>query len=203
MSTVSNLLQRETSRLQDENRALQSEVVSLRDFVRAISELYEAADHFENDSQLYPLLNRILKQALLLCNAPDGSLALLDDDTNELVFIIVQGKLSEQMLNFRMPAHEGIVGWVIENRASALVRNVKTDPRFSNRIDQSFMFNTQSILAVPLLGDGKVFGVVEVLNQPGDQPFSESDLALVNLLCRAAGQVLAYVERQPQQSDSL
>src|SRR4051794_29224819 len=98
MTTVSNLLQRETMRLQEENRALQSEVVSLRDFVRAISELYEAADHFKDDSQLYPLLNRILKQALLLCNAPDGSLSLLDDDTNELVFIIVQGKLSEQML---------------------------------------------------------------------------------------------------------
>ncbi len=196
MTTVSTLLQRETMRLQDENRALQTEVVSLRDFVRAISELYEAADHFEDDSQLYPLLNRILKQALLLCNAPDGSLALLDDDTNELVFIMVQGKLSEQMLNYRMPSTEGIVGWVMQHHEPALVRNVKTDLRFSNRIDQSFTFNTQSILAVPLIGDGKVFGVVEVLNQPGDQPFSDSDVALMNLLCRAAGQVLAYVDRQ-------
>ena len=202
MSTA-NLLQRENTRLQDANKALQSEVVSLREFVRAVSDLYEAANHFQDDSQLYPLLSRVFKQAMQLCNAPDGSLSLLDDETNELVFIIVQGKLSEQMLNYRMPATEGIVGWVMQNREPALVRNVKTDPRFSNRSDQTFMFNTQSILAVPLLGEGKIFGVVELLNQPGDVPFSEADLALVNLLCRATGQVLAFVDRLPNTQDKV
>jgi GAF domain-containing protein len=198
MSTVSNLLQRETTRLQDENRALQTEVLNLRDFVRALSDMFEVADHFQDDSQLYPLLNRIFKQALHLCNAPDGSLSLYDEDTNELVFIIVQGKLSEQMLNYRMPATEGIIGWVMQNGTPALVRNVKTDARFSNRTDQQFMFNTQSILAVPLRGDGRNFGVVELLNQPGDAPFSDADLALVNLLCRVAGEILAFVDRLPQ-----
>ena len=199
MSTA-NLLQRENSRLQDDNRALKTEVVNLRDFVRALSDLYETADHFTDDSQLFPLLNRIFKQAMQICNAPDGSLSLFDEETGELVFIIVQGKLSEQMLNYRMPANEGIVGWVMENGEPALVRNVKTDARFSSRTDQTFMFNTQSILAVPLLGEGKGFGVVELLNQPGDIPFSDADLALVNLLCRAAGQVLAFVDRLPEQS---
>ena len=196
MSTA-NLLQRENIRLQDENRVLKNEVISLREFVRAVSELYETANRFQDDSQLYPLLNRVFKQAMHLCNAPDGSLSLLDDETHELVFIIVQGKLSEQMLNYRMPSNEGIVGWVIEHREAALVRNVKTDPRFSSRMDQIFMFNTQSILAVPLVGEGKIFGVVELLNQPGDIPFSDADLALVNLLCRAAGQVVAFVDRLP------
>jgi GAF domain-containing protein len=199
MSTA-NLLQRENTRLLDENRALKNEVVSLRDFVRAVSDLYEVANHFQDDSQLYPLLSRVFKQAMHLCNAPDGSLSLLDDETNELVFIIVQGKLSEQMLNYRMPANEGIIGWVVQHREPALVRNAATDPRFSNRTDQTFMFNTQSILAVPLLGEGKIFGVVELLNQPGDVPFSDSDLALVTLLCRAAGQVLAFVDRLPNGS---
>lgn len=194
MSTA-NLLQRENTRLLESNRVLQNEVNNLRDFVRALSDLYETADHFQDDSQLYPLLNRILKQALHLCNAPDGSLALYDEDSHELVFIIVQGKLSEQMLNYRMPADEGIVGWVMQHREAALVRNVNTDPRFSRRADQQFTFSTQSILAVPLVGDGKVFGVVELLNQPGAAPFSDADLALVNLLCRAAGEVLAFVDR--------
>lgn len=199
MSTA-NLLQRENIRLQDENRALKNEVTSLRDFVRAVSDLYESANHFQDDSQLYPMLNRVFKQAMHLCNAPDGSLSLLDDETNELVFIIVQGKLSEQMLNYRMPSTEGIVGWVMQHHEPALVRNVKTDPRFSSRTDQTFMFNTQSILAVPLLGEGKIFGVVELLNQPGDTPFSEADLALITLLCRAAGQILAFVDRLPDGS---
>jgi hypothetical protein len=34
-----------------------------------------------------------------------------------------------------------------------------------------------------------------MLNQPGDIPFSDDDAALLKLLCRAAGEALADMER--------
>ena len=52
----------------------------------------------------------------------------------------------------------------------------------------------QSIAAAPLIGNGRVLGVVEVLNQPGDTPFTELDQALLTLLCRFAGEALANIE---------
>jgi GAF domain-containing protein len=83
----------------------------------------------------------------------------------------------------------------MQNAEPTLVRDVRRDPRFSHMIDDQFTFRTQSIAAAPLIGDRKVYGLIEALNQPGDEPFSEDDLALMGLLCRFAGEALADVER--------
>jgi GAF domain-containing protein len=200
MSNPASFVQRETQRLKDENRELHAEVSNLRAFVAALNQLYESLDLFEDDSALMPLLRGLLNQALTLLNAPDGSLVLLDEDTNELVFVIVTGKLADTLTNHRIPADEGIAGWVVNHRQPTLVRDVKRDIRFSSRVDTDFTFSTQSIIAAPLLGDGRVFGLIEALNQPGDVPFSENDVALLKLLCRAAGQALAYIDRLPEKS---
>jgi GAF domain-containing protein len=191
------VVQSENVRLKDENDALRREVHTLRDFVAIINDLSDRASSLKDDAELMPLLNDIFIKALKLLNAPDGSLALLDRDKNELVFVLVLGELSDELTGFRMPAEEGIAGWVIENAQPTLVRDVRRDTRFFANVDEQFKFQTQSVLAAPLIGDGHVLGMIEALNQPGDQPFSELDLALLKLICRIAGEELANIERRP------
>lgn len=190
-----NYLRQENARLHHENDLLREEVRSLREFVHILSDLVEEAKKVDADEELLPLLNDILKKALHLLQAPDGSLALLDDETNELVFVIVLGKLGASLQGYRLPADEGIAGWVVQNREVALVRDVRRDNRFFANVDEEFKFRTQSIAAAPLIGDDKVIGVIEVLNQPGDEPFSDTDIALLKLLCRFAGEALADIQR--------
>ncbi|MEL6527434.1 MAG: GAF domain-containing protein, partial [Chloroflexota bacterium] len=66
-------------------------------------------------------------------------------------------------------------------------------------IADHYSFKTQSIAAAPLIGtrDGKskVYGLVEVLNQPGDQPFSEEDMVILKLFCRSVGDALAHIDQ--------
>ncbi len=190
------VVQRENARLQAENERLQKELQSLREFVQILNELSVQARTASSDADLLPLLEATFAKALGLLNAPDGSLLLLDEDTQELVFVLVRGSLAGDLTNYRIPANDGVAGWVIENQAATLVRDVRRDERFSNTIDSAFKFRTQSIAAAPLIGDGKVYGLIEALNQPGDQPFSESDLALLGLVCRFAGEMLADIERR-------
>jgi GAF domain-containing protein len=140
-----------------------------------------------------PLLRRAFNQATDLLNAPEGSLLLLDEETSELKFVLVRGALAERLINYRIPADEGIAGWVIQNRKAALVRDVRHDHRFSHSIDDEFKFRTQSIIAVPVIGQGKIHGVMEALNQPADEPFSETDLKLLSLICRYLGEILSNV----------
>jgi sigma-B regulation protein RsbU (phosphoserine phosphatase) len=123
---------------------------------------------------------------------------LLDDEVNELVFVIVVGALSDQLTNHRISTKEGIGGWVARNGKPALVRDVRRDPRFFSGVDDTFTFKTQSIAAAPLIGGRKVYGIIEVLNQPGNEPFSPNDLALLKLMCRAAGEARAYIDRMPE-----
>jgi GAF domain-containing protein len=189
------VLQRENARLQEENESLRKELNNLKEFVQTLSDLALAANDIQSDKELFRLLENIFRKALNLLNAPDGSLMLLDDETNELAFVLVQGSLASHLIGYRIPADEGIAGWVISQAQPTLVRDARRDPRFSETIDEQFTFRTQSILAAPLIGDRKVFGVIEALNQPGDDPFSEADMALLGLLCRFAGEALADIER--------
>ncbi|MBL8157253.1 MAG: GAF domain-containing protein [Anaerolineae bacterium] len=193
------VMRRENTRLQAENEQLRQELHNLREFVQILHELVQTSRAMTSDAELLPLLERVFNKALGLLNAPDGSLMLLDDEKNELVFMLVKGTLAANLLGYRIPASNGIAGWVIEHAEPTLVRDVRRDPRFSQAIDEQFTFHTQSIAAAPLIGDGRVYGVIEALNQPGDEPFSEDDLALLGLLCRYAGETLADIERrQPE-----
>jgi len=107
-----------------------------------------------------PLMEGIFSRALSLLNAPDGSLMLLDEQNNQLEFILVRGALSQSLKGHRIPANEGVAGWVVQNAEPTLVRDARRDPRFSDSIDK-FAFRTQSIAAAPLIGDRRVFGVIE------------------------------------------
>ena len=189
------VLQRENARLKEENDALNKELQNLREFVEILNGMTTATREVTSDQELFKLLESIFRKALNLLNAPDGSLMLLDDETNELAFVMVQGTLAQNLIGYRIPANEGIAGWVIANAQPTLVRDARRDPRFSETIDEQFTFRTQSILAAPLVGDRRVYGVIEALNQPGDDPFDDADMALLGLLCRFAGEALADIER--------
>ena len=197
-SSPIGFLQSENVRLKDENEELKEEVRTLREFVTVLNDLSQPAE-IASDAQLLPLIKDIFLKALHLLDAPDGSLCLIDEDTDELVFMLVHGALADKLTGFRIDSREGIAGWVFKNAETALVRDVRHDNRFSHMIDEEFKFKTQSIAAAPLIGNGKVFGVIEALNQPGDAPFSETDSALLSLLCRVAGERLADIERKGKQ----
>lgn len=186
------VLQRENSRLQAENHTLRHDLHKLRDFVETLNSLMEQARSADDDA-LMPLLKVTFRRALELLSAPEGSLLLLDDQTNELKFVLVQGALAERLLGYRLPADEGIAGWVVRHAQPTLVRDVRRDSRFSENIDDAFKFRTQSIAAAPIIGGGQVLGVLEALNQPRDEPFSDTDLTLLSLLCRFAGELLLGV----------
>lgn len=190
------VLRRENARLQAENEQIKEELGNLREFVRILTHLEAMTRKIQSDTELKPLLESLFEQALSFLNAPDGSLLILDEETQELAFVVVRGALRNNLTNYRIPVDEGIAGWVVKNAQPTLVRDVRRDTRFSHMIDEQFTFRTQSIVAAPLIGDQRVLGVVEVLNQPGDEPFSEADLGLLSLLCRFWGEALADIERR-------
>jgi len=193
VSNPTHVLQNEINRLRAENDSLRNELYNLRSFVQALQSLADAERKYHTDTDLLRLLSEIVQLTLDLLSAPDGSLMLLDTDTGELEFVIVHGSARE-LIGKRLRPREGIAGWVAAAGRSCVVRDVRTDPRFSARMDEETSFRTQSIAAAPLTGNGKVLGVVEVLNQPGDEPFDDLDQALLSLFCRFAGEALANIE---------
>jgi len=199
VSNPTQLLQTEINRLRGENDTLRSELFNLRSFVTALQSLADAEEKYKTNADLLRLLSEIVSQTLDLLSAPDGALLLKDEESGELEFVIVHGS-ARSLVGRRLKPKEGIAGWVAATGKACMVRDARTDPRFSARMDEESNFRTQSIAAAPLVGNGRVLGVVEVLNKPGDEPFDELDQALLMLLCRFAGEALANIDDAASQN---
>ncbi len=199
MGDINRFMKQENARLTDENQALREEVISLRQYVSAIESLMEAIDELNPKAEILPLLDRILYNAMTVTNSKDGSLMVMDEEKNELAFVLARGDVStEKLAGQRLPLGRGIAGWVAQNRKPSIVNNARTDPRFYAGIDDAFKFKTNSVLAVPIIGQGKVLGVIEVLNKQDDKSYQPTDQMLLTLLCRFAGDCLATMAAQEE-----
>lgn len=189
------VLQRENARLQAANEELDAENQKLRAFLNILNTLAIRAPGIVSNADLLPVLDETFNAALDLLDAPSGSVLLLDDETGELQFVLVRGPVGADLVGYRIPGDAGIAGWVLRHKQAALVRDVRRDARFSSLVDESFQFHTQSIAAAPLMGNGQILGVIEALNQASDEPFSETDLNMLRLICFMAGEILINIER--------
>lgn len=189
------MLQQEVSRLRAENQDLKDEVAILRSSVRALVGLQDVIDRLSPQTDVLMLLDDILASALAAVGASDGSLLLVDEETDELVFAVVHGQARERLTGFRQPIGEGIAGWVAANKKSAVVEDVTTDRRFSPRVDKTFDFQTRTIAGVPLVDGDRILGVIEAVNKDYDREFTDQDRDLLQVV----GQLAALAIRRAEQ----
>lgn len=184
--------------VQQENAQLKEEVNRLRDYMRSLESLYHAVQRLMSETDIMTLLDKTLYYAMTVLDAHDGALLLNDEETKELVFVLVQGQVREKLPGYRIPSGEGIAGWVATHREPTIVNNARADLRFSSRVDEAFDFQTHSMVSVPLVARGKVLGVVEVLNKSGSREFAEADQDLLSLLAFIAAITLDDLSRVPE-----
>jgi GAF domain-containing protein len=197
-----HFLQQEIARLRDENRDLKDEVALLRSSVRALSALQDVIERLTPSANVTALLDDLLASALAVVGAEDGSLLLVDKDTDELVFAVVRGAMRAQLTGYRIPRTQGIAGWVVENRRPVVVRDVRTDSRFSPAVDERFEFRTRSMACVALVDGEKVLGVIEALNKSSDPDFTDTDRDLLSVVAQLATVAIQRAETCTEATDA-
>jgi hypothetical protein len=98
---VADAMTPEVKQLQEENEELRLEVRTLKHFIDTMQNVMEVVENAQPDAEIMVLLEDILSSARSTINAKDGSLLVLDEDTNELVFVISQGDVKEEHLHWR------------------------------------------------------------------------------------------------------
>lgn len=94
-----------------------------------------------------------------------GSLLMLDEDTDELVFVMTLEAGEEKLFGVRIPRGQGIVWSVAEAQQYEIVHDVAADPRFLRNVSESVGYEVRTILCVPILVKGRTIGVIELLNK--------------------------------------
>ncbi len=195
-------LKEEATRLSAENDDLRQEVVALRQSVRALSSLFYVSQHITSKIDVLQLLSEILDTSLQVLKAEDGSIMLVDDESGALVFTVVRGAAADSLVGYRLPPHVGIAGWVADHRQPQVVRDVRRDPRFYPEVDEVFGFKTRSMVCVPvMLDDGRMLGIIEVLNKVSDREFNQDDLDLILIVAQLAATAMRRAERAIESGD--
>lgn len=148
--------------------------------------LVETSVRLNSLLNLPELLTTIMTSATELLEAETSSLMLLDEDTGELTIEVATGGPAEGVKELRVPAGEGIAGWVLRHKQPAIVDDAANDPRFYQQIDRASGFQTRSMLAVPLTLRDKPIGVVEIINKRGGARFTPRDQELAAALAAQA-----------------
>jgi len=194
-------LQGEVTRLKQENLELKEELTLLRSSVRGLSAIQELIQRMSPQTNLVVLLDELLGSALAALGSADGSLLLLDEQTEELVFVVVHGTARERLTGYRLPPGRGIAGWVADQKEPAIVVDVQKDPRFFPQVDETFGFRTQTLACVPLLDGERVLGVIEAVNKLDHREFSPEDHLLLMVVAQLASVAIHRAERLAEKGD--
>ena len=198
----SRFLKEEASRLAQENDDLRQQVLALRQSVRALSALFDVSARIDTKVDVRQLLSEILDTSLQVLKAEEGALLLVDEASGALVFSVVRGTGADSLVGAWLPAGLGIAGWVAEHRQPQVVQDVRRDPRFYPEVDDIFGFRTRSMVCVPvLLDDGRLLGLIQVLNQVTDREFDQDDLDLMLIVAQLAATAMRRAERVIEAAD--
>jgi GAF domain-containing protein len=193
-------LKEEIAKLKDENYILRKQNDRLLTVIRSLNNLRYDGDTYLTSAEILKMVMDILAIALEAVDSENGSILLLDEDNDELVFVAVVGERQRELTEYRIPADSGVAGWVNTHKKPALVQDVRKDDRWISAVDQSIGFHTRSLMAVPLLLDDRVLGVMEVVNTLSEDNFNRTDLVLLQLVARLASFVFGFTEDAQEES---
>lgn len=163
--------------------------------------LMEITRQLNSTLDLNTLLLRIIDASIELTRTEQASILLIDQNTGKLHFEASSSLSGGAMEQIEVPIEGSLAGWVVTHGDPVLVEDARNDPRFFSKVDQTIKFKTRNLLGVPMIAQGKVIGVVEVLNKVyEDETWTEDD---VNTLSALAAQAAIAIEnaRLFQQSD--
>lgn len=125
---------------------------------------------------------------------------LPEENTNELYFRFAIGHRPDVVDHWRIPLGEGIIGAAATTGQAIRVADVREDPRYLNALDC-----VRSELAVPLVVNGRVIGVLDIESDEPDY-FTKDQQNVLTLVASRIGNAIENArlfQRTREQADTL
>lgn len=160
-----------------------------------VSALLNKASRAINSSlDINKIMQSLLAQMNELLHAEAISIALVDKQSNELVYKVAEGIGSDKIVNLRLPSNLGLSGWVMKHAQPVLVPDTSKDPRFHRMGDQRTGHYTRAMMCAPIQYQDEVLGTIQAIN-PIEGNFSEEDLDLLVNLANIASSAVANAQQ--------
>ena len=155
----------------------------VRDLLKRINALVtvqDIAQELMSELDDLRLLDKILRAAVQVLDAETGSV-LIWVPPDHLEFAVSD---EERIVGLRIPADQGIAGWVFSHEKPLMVSDKDLDDRWYREMVDNF--RTKSMIAAPLMTPSERIGVIEVLNKRSGASFNGQDQDLLATLAPPA-----------------
>ena len=132
------------------------------------------------------VLRSIVDATAALFGAEAASLALHDPATDRLVFAVAAGEQGQGVVGLAIGSSEGVAGYVFSTGQPLALSDVASDARFGRQTAEQTGYVPRSLIAVPLVDDEGILGVLEILDKRGDGGFDLHDVELATVFARQA-----------------
>ncbi len=147
--------------------------------VQEVMTLHRIGKSVASLTDLDTILTRIVEAAVFLLRAEEGSIMLVDPQSNALYLRAQKGLGEKQARGFNLKIQDTLIGSVVsQSRPVRLSQAASSDPRL--KVVTGYLVN--ALLYVPLTFRGRVIGVLGVSNQTTTRAFDDHDQRLLEAL---------------------
>jgi PAS domain S-box-containing protein len=146
------------------------------------------------------LLKTIVERAARLLSAPIGGLYLCDPDQRQVRCVVSQNALRDYCGTV-LQYGEGAAGFVAQTGEPLIIEDYAAWPGRAAAFEEDQPFG--SVLAVPMLWQGQVIGVIDVVHRKQDPIFTQADLDLLAMFANHAAIAVENTRLYEQAQDEI
>ena len=173
-------------------RNLKSEINSFQSAVSELKVLNDIAIAAGRTENVDETLKLILNKTINAVKAEHGSILLVSETNKPLKTFIKQEKNSKVSKRPRIREH--ITGWVLLNKKSLLIEDLRKDERFKTTEEEKEII--KSLMCAPIWFEGKMIGMLQMINKKDQTAFTDNELTLLSIISVQAGQLIKNSQLQ-------
>jgi signal transduction histidine kinase len=148
--------------------------------VRDLKLLFELESAMGRAVSLDELFNAVLDEGIRACDARAGAV-MVREEMGGLTLHVRDAKHAK-LRRFPIKEGQGLIGWAMRNDEVLVTNDALDDPRRDPAFDTQVGFDCETVIAVPIEGEGtKPLGAIALYNKR-DRSFTEEDRALLILI---------------------
>lgn len=172
---------------------MDEDTTSLKKRIEELEEMYRITLSLGSVTSVYETIEAIAESCLKLCHADRSAILLLDEASEDPATTVVRSTAGlEHEIDHRI--NSMVVGWIERNKKPLLCDDILETMNLKSPAPA--LQQMGSALAVPLVIDEKIVGVINLVNSRGGTLFTQDSLRIANLLAPLAAQFIVKARAQ-------
>jgi Nif-specific regulatory protein len=172
---------------------------SLLERVRELEELNHLAQALSSTLSVEDSLDAIVRSCLTLCTAERAAVVLFEDDKNGPSTLIRSKDTSIDGIDHTVNTF--VAGWIQRHKTPLVTNDILSELGFDNPSERIRALGPA--LAVPLLDQGRIFGMINLVNSRGGKAFSPSQQRVAGIISTMAAQYIHRAKIHESQSEHI